>query len=302
VSPTYVSENAPEHKKGSLGTFFQLAITFGMFLSFLVVLPFKNVPHSFRYLFGLGIIPSLLMLVVGIMMPESPAWKSNNSEKQPLIGSKPQVQAKGVGYMLANPSTRRVFLIGFLLAVTQQLTGINALMYYAGDIFTSAGIKNSIIPTIGLGLWNFITTLVSTFLVDRLGRRPLLILGTSIMVASTILVALSSQFLHGTIVGIALVVLLLVFVLGFETGEGPLFWVVATELFPPEVQGIGFSLLNLSTWIFNIMLTLGFPPVKAAIGQSGVFWIFSAVGVVCLALMILFLPETKATPKNNQVN
>lgn len=130
-----------------------------------------------------------------------------------------------------------------------------------------------------------------------MGRRPLLLFGTLLMVVSTFVISLVVQLAHGTVVGVITVVLLLLFVLGFEIGEGPLFWVVATELFTPDVKGTAFSLLNVTTWLCNITLTFGFLPIKEAIGQAGVFWIFTGVGAVCLALMYFVLPETKEAPK-----
>jgi len=184
-------------------------------------------------------------------------------------------------------------MIGELLAIAQQLTGINAFMYYAPFIFESAGLNNPIIPTIGLGAWNFVTTFVSTFLVDYLGRRPLLLFGTATMAVSCVGLALTYQLLSGTALGVLAIVLLLVFIAGFEAGEGPLFWVVCTEMFHPDDQGRGLSVLNASTWTFNLILTFGFLPLKELIGSAGVFWIFGGIGVVCVALMIAYLPETK---------
>jgi len=301
--PTYVSENAPQDRKGFFGTFFQLAITFSMMVSYIVVVPFTHVHHGYKYLFALGVIPSLILLIIGFIMAESPSWKAGkaSAEKEPLVGKQTSGQS-GISTLFLRPDARKAFGIGMLLAVTQQLTGINAFMYYATDIFGSAGIKNTIIPTIGLGAWNFVTTLMSTFLVERLGRRPLLLVGTLIMVVSTVIIALAVQLLHGNAVGILTVILLLLFVLGFELGEGPLFWVVATELYTPDVKGTAFSLLNVTTWLCNIMLTFGFLPIKESIGQAGVFWIFSGVGIVCLILMFFVLPETKSQKRVDVLN
>jgi len=304
--PTYASENAPIDRKGFIGTFFQLAITFGMALSYIVVLPFSGVHHGYKYLFALGTIPAAISLVVGFIMEESPAWKNGqaSTESEPLV-SKESSGKSGLSILFSRPDARKAFAIGMLLAITQQLTGINAFMYYATDIFASAGIKssqNQQLATIGLGTWNFFTTLLSTFFVERLGRRPLLLAGTSVMLLSTVIIALVVQFAHGAVVGILTVILLLMFVLGFEVGEGPLFWVVATELFTTDVKETAFSLLNVTTWLCNIMLTFGFPPIKEAIGQAGVFWIFTAIGATCLSLMFFVLPETKAAPKREVVN
>jgi len=296
VSPTYVSENAEDAKKGVLGTFFQLAITFGIFLSYLVALPFDN----YKYMFGLAIVPGIICLIVGIVMPESPFWLARKSaERTPLIGSAKLLQPReDASYFdLFRPPHFKPFLIGLLLAVAQQLTGINAFMYYAPAIFSAANVKNDVAPTIGLGAWNFVTTFISTFLVDRLGRRPLLLVGTLIMTVSNLSLAIFNLALAGdkSALGALSIVFLLIFVLGFETGEGPLFWVVCAELFRPEIKGAGLSTLNALTWIFNLMLTLGFLPAQTALGQSGVFFIFGGTGLFCLILMYFILPETRTS-------
>jgi len=293
--PTYVSENAPESKKGTLGTLFQLAITFGIVVSYLVPLPFNNVHKAYRYMFGIGSIFGTISLLLGIVMPESQTFLSKKSREYDSLLNAKRVsiqQSQGTASLFSGRA-RKSFLIGELLAVAQQFTGINAFMYYAPAIFQEAGIQNANIPTIGLGAFNFVTTFISTFLVDRLGRRPLLLFGTAVMAVSCILLAVTYQFVEGSTRGVLAIVFLLAFILGFETGEGPLFWVVCAEMFDPEVKGTALSGLNASTWTFNLILTLAFLPLKEAIGQSAVFWLFGAVGTVCVIIMWFVLPETK---------
>lgn len=296
--PTYVSENAPAHLKGSLGTMFQLAITFGIFVSYLVALPFDSKDtgfQGFRIMFLLGVIPGVLLLIQAFMMPESAHWIALK-KRDPLLvnNNEPATGQRKFGRDATYLPTGRAYLVGELVAVAQQLTGINAFMFYGPDIFKSAGVNQAVVATIGIGAWNFVTTFISTFLVDRLGRRPLLLSGTFAMAVSTVGLALVNQLVHTTSVKGALsIVLLFVFIAGFELGEGPLFWVVCTELFDDEEKSRALSRLNVSVWIFNLMLTFGFLPVKDAIGQAGVFWIFGGVGVVCVTLMYFFLPETK---------
>jgi len=295
VCPTYVSENAPPEKKGTLGTFFQLAITFGIFLSYLVGL-LKNIDKIYRLMFGLGAVPGGLILIAGLIMGESGPWLSRRvTERDPLLSRQIQSPRRHHGgvWDLFFGHARKSFAIGMLLAIAQQLTGINAVMYYAPSIFKSAGLENPIIPTIGVGLWNFITTFISTFLVDRLGRRPLLLAGTLAMALSTVVLAITFSFIHGTALAVLSIVFLLAFVAGFETGEGPLFWVVCIELFDDDVRGSALSFLNATTWIFNLILTFAFLPLLGVIGQGGVFWIFSGVGIVSVVLMYFVLPETK---------
>jgi SP family arabinose:H+ symporter-like MFS transporter len=293
--PTYVSENARDENKGTLGTLLQLAITFGIFLSYLVALPFKDVEHGFRWMFGIGVVPGAFTLLIGIFMPESMIWVRRQSFHP---GEHDRLIAQGKGSIqkiegVAPVTVKKAYFVGELLAVAQQLTGINAFMYYAPSIFATAGLKNAMIPTVGLGLWNFVTTFIATFFVDRAGRRPLLLFGTSLMAVSCVGLALVYELVDGSAKGPLAIVLLLLFIAGFETGEGPLFWVVATELFSAREKGRALSILTGSTGVYNLILSFGFLPLSEAIGQAAVFWIFGGVGVVCVLLMVFYLPETK---------
>lgn len=298
--PTYVSENAPAHLKGTLGTLFQLAITFGIFVSYLVALPFDSIDHGFqgfRIMFLLGVIPGVLLLIQALTMPESAYWVAMQKKDPLLVNNDVTTGQRKFGGDVSSMTylpVSRAYMVGVLVAVAQQLTGINAFMFYGPDIFKTAGVDNPIAATIGIGAWNFVTTFASTFLVDRLGRRPLLLIGTFFMAIATVALALVSQLVHTkSVEGPLSIVLLFLFILGFELGEGPLFWVVCTELFDDDMKSSALSNLNVTVWVFNLMLTFGFLPVKNHIGQSGVFWIFGGVGVACVTLMYMFLPETK---------
>jgi len=303
--PAYVAENAPDDKKGFLGTFFQLAITFSMFIAVALGYPFQNVANNFRIIYVIGAIPAIGMLVISIWMTESPIWKNQKKlESDPLLPLNKGSQV--INYEQAQPKRGFLFLdllnrgnlnrtlVGELLTVAQQLTGINAFMVFAPLIFGKAGLKDALLPTIGLQLWNFLTTFVSTFFVEKLGRRPLILVGTLVMTVSTLVLAAAFEWLRGLPLGVLAVITLLGFVAGFEAGLGPLFWVVATELFPenPELRGSALSLFNTTVWIFNLILVFGFPVLRESIGDAGVFWIFGGIGASTIILMYAYLPET----------
>jgi len=296
--PTYVSENARQENKGALGTLFQLAITFGIFVSYLMALPFAGMEPelAYKWMFGIGAGPAFFLLWFGIFMPESEYWKGvKRHEHDSLLPNKRgSIQHQPSFADLLRPPARKSLFVGILLAVAQQLTGINAFMFYAPAIFTAAKFPETTWPMIGMGFWNFLTTLIATFLVDRLGRRPLLVVGTAIMTVGCFGLALTYTLVHSAVVlGVLAIIFLFAFILGFEIGEGPLFWVVCVELFEPELRGPALSMLNTSVWIFNIMLTFAFLPLSELITEQGVFFVFGGIGAVCVSLMYFVLPETK---------
>jgi len=310
VCTMYVSETAPVERKGSLGILFQLAICIGIFIGYVSNYALLNVDNNWRFMFLLGATPAIILAIIGVLIPESPVWMKSNYEGSDERASLVRTNEYGTKHSLGKTTEisrplsgcQRLGLfirskalgIGLVLAVAQQLTGVNAFFFYAGNIFSSAGITNATYPTMGLGAWNVLSTCVAVPLVDRFGRRPLLIVGTSIMTVACFGLGLSYQFLSGSALGACAIVLLLTFVLAFEIGDGPLFWIVAHELFTPETKTIGASTLNAAQWLFNIMLTLGFPIVKREIDQV-VFYIFGALGALCTIAMVMFLPETRGT-------
>jgi len=321
ICPMYVSETAPPQNKGALGTLFQLAITLGILFAYIINYALETAEYNWRIMFGLGAFPGLFLLMVWWAMPESPVWALKRGggfgEEAPLIRtneaaltlSDTPVKGPQTLELLRPPPhlalsltvrigiflRSRALYIGLVLAMAQQLTGINAFMYYAKDIFGSAGINNENYPTMGLGAWNALTTMLAIPLVDRLGRRPLLVFGTMVMTIACFGLGAVYSYANGDEKGYLAIILLFIFVLAFEVGDGPLFWIVAHELFTPEIKTVGASTLNAAQWLFNIMLTLGFPAVKEAIGAP-VFYIFGGVGAVCTLILIIFLPETRNNP------
>lgn len=293
ICPMYVSETASPKAKGPLGILFQLAITIGIFVAYVINYALEDIKYNWRVMFGLGAAPGLILFLLGLAMPESPVWlvtRSKNGEGTPLIGTNEPETPLGVRLALFIKS--RALYIGIVLAVAQQLTGINAFMYYAKPIFSAAKIDNPNYPTMVLGAWNAVSTLFAVPLVSKFGRRTLLLSGNIIMSIACVGLGLSYQFATGSTLGILAVTLLLVFVFAFEISDGPLFWVVAQELFTPEIKTVGASTLNALQWLFNITLTLGFPVLQKLIHET-VFYIFGIIGVVCILIMAVALPETR---------
>ncbi|EFA74580.1 hypothetical protein PPL_11548 [Heterostelium album PN500] len=319
ICPLYVGEMADPTRKGRLGTIFQIAITIGIFVSDCVGFGFIDVKYNYRWMFAFGALPeshvwqdkkaaqknTLLLLNVREQEQEQQSnielskLNDNNNNNKQLIYNKLQKDtggSAGIRALLSKSAGRFALFMGAILAVNNQLTGINAFMYFSPSIFEQAGIKNGdgpMIATICLVGWNAITTLISTFLIDKIGRRKLMIYSSIIMTLACLILAILFLTVDGTVLGVTSIILLFIFIAGFEAGAGPLFWIMAIEIFPPECKDIGSSLLNALQWIFNIALSFSFLTLVTLIGQSAIFWIFGGCGVVCLIFMVMYLPETK---------
>jgi len=184
--------------------------------------------------------------------------------------------------------------MGIVLAATLQLTGINAVMYFGPNIIKKAGFDNPVLLNIIVGGWNFLTTFIAALLVDRLGRRPLVIGGTFIMSVALVGVGLSFALAKTPFVtGIGVGICLLIFIAGFEAGVGCLFWVLVNEIFDERVRDAGSSMANVLQWGFNLVVSSLFQLFFNEVGQSITFYIFGGIGVVCSIYMAIALPETK---------
>jgi len=300
VCPTYVSEMSTPEKKGSLGTLFQIAITVGIFISDVLGFAFKSAIYNYRWMFSFGSIPGVLLLLTYFFVPESTKWIQKKSQMRNSFllinknnGGKNEM---GLKVLLSKSIGRFSLFIGIVLAINNQLTGINAFMFFSPSIFETAGItggNSPMIATIFLVGWNVITTFISTFLIDRIGRRKLMLVGTLVMSISCVTLAILNLLIKGTALGVMSIILLFIFIAGFEASAGPLFWILVIEIFPIEMREIGSSILNAIQWIFNIALSFSFLSLVSLIGQSAIFFIFGGFGILCLIFMYIYLPETK---------
>mmetsp|Transcript_1665 Transcript_1665/g.5912 ORF Transcript_1665/g.5912 Transcript_1665/m.5912 type:complete len:491 (+) Transcript_1665:41-1513(+) len=323
VCPTYVAELAPARFRGSLGVSFQLSITLGIFLSYLISLAFISVPGDFRWMFGLSVVPGIAMMAIFFFMPKPPSERhgaarqmladdredlglaSHASDEEDDSSDDGQVEEKKPNaYVLLFKKYPKPTFVALMLAVGLQLTGINAVLYYAPVIFTNAGFTGetaSLWATAAIGGWNFLCTFIAVFLVDRLGRRPLLLTGLVAMTISLVLLGFTFEFLTGTASLVCSLLLIMLFIIGFEAGIGSLFWALLTEIFADEVREAGATLMNVIQWTFNILLSVSFPALIALLSQAVVFWIFALVAVVVLVVLFVMLKETKAVESNETV-
>jgi len=293
--PLYVSEMSPIERRGLLGTFFQIAITLGIFVAYIAGYLLANVKYNWRIMFGIGAVPSLLLLLVSIVsMPESDEWIRKKERMQGLLQSEGREQPKG--RLFAGKNAKLMFL-GFMLSFTQQFTGINTIIYYAPQTFQSAGFvstEGSLIATMGVGAWNCITTIIAAAVVDRFGRRMLFLITLGFMVCSTLLLALDYQFFEGTkTLGILAMIALFVFIAAFEAGPGSLFWVIVNEMYPDDIKAVASGIINMLQWLFNLIISLSFLVMVKSIGLPATYFFFTGVGLLGLIVFIFMLPETK---------
>ena len=313
--PSYISESAPTDVRGSLSSLFQLAITLGILLAYGVNYAF-SFAEDWRWPLGLAVVPAAVLFVGMYFLPETPRWlvsKNRDEEaRRVLVRSRSEEEAdkeiqeiheveqeeeEQVGYgELFAPWVRPMIVVGIGLAVLQQLVGINTVIYYAPTIIKSTGLGSSasILSTVGIGVVNVAMTVVAILIVDRVGRKPLLLAGLVGMTISLALIggAFLVSGLSGLISWVTLAGLML-YVASFAVSFGPLLWVMLPEIFPVRARGAGTGLSSLSNWGANFVVAQAFLPLVGLVGRTPVFW---GLGVICIlaGVFIYFIvPETK---------
>jgi MFS transporter, SP family, galactose:H+ symporter len=313
TAPLYLSEIAPEQIRGRLVAFNQLALTFGIVISYLVDYAFSG-SADWRVMFGLAAIPAVVLGLGMIRMPDSPGWlimqKRNQDAHKTLSRISPQsnpdkdiqeishsLQQQKSGWReLLRPMVKPALIVGVGLALFQQITGINTVIYYAPTIFQFAGISsasNAILATAAVGVVNIILTAVAMTLLDKVGRRPLLLIGLAGMVVSILVLGVAFSMPQTSSTGAIAVVALMAYVGFFAVGLGPVFWLLISEIYPLKIRGKAMSIATEANWGANLIVALTFLSMVAVIGHSGTFWFYGAVGVAAWIFSYMLVPETR---------
>lgn len=317
IVPIYIGETAPMQLRGTLGTANQFSVTFGILLAYLI-----GMAVTWRSLAFIGAIPCALLVFGLFFIPESPRWlaKSGRTEDfkaalQALRGKRSDivVEAEDIQESVANDNRqdrikifdlfRRPYLKPLIISVgvlsLQQLGGINALVFYAGTIFESAGFPSSDIASLAIAILQVAMTGVSGALVEKAGRRLLLMLSAAGTTVTCFLVGLSYYLkAHSssadvqTYMGYLSLASLLFYVAFFSLGLGPLPWVVMSEVFPSNVKGTAGSLATVLNWLSAWIVTLSFN-ILLAWSATGAFGIFTVISALTVVFVALYLPETK---------
>ncbi len=312
LSPLYIAELAPARIRGALVSVNQLAIVTGILLAYFVNWLFAGAgPDNWRWMYGMGAVPSILFFLLLLGVPESPRWLVKNGreeEARAVLTRADGAAAAAAGIRdiqgalaleqgsfreIFRPAFRRPLLIAVVLAVFQQVTGINAILYYAPRIFEGAGFArmSAIGQSTVVGLVNMLFTVVAILLADRVGRRPLLLVATGGMGLS--LVLLGAAFRFPVLPASALLVIILFYIAFFASAMGPLVWVVMAEIFPIKVRGGAMGLATLVLWLADFAVTLTFPVISDRFHPSTAFWLYAAMCALALVFMLFYLPETK---------
>ena len=317
LSPLYIAEIAPEKIRGTLVAMYQLAIVVGILAVFFVNLQIQrrgdeawNVTTGWRWMFASLVLPSVLFGVFMAMVPESPRWlmrvgrRAEASVILERIGGAEtarreieQIEAalrqeEGHWSELFTTGYRKALAIGVMLAVFGQFSGINAVMYYAPEIFKGAGsgTDSAFSQTVIVGVVNLLFTFVAIGLVDKAGRKPLLIVGTVVQVVSLVWVGM---MLSEGRSGWGLLAGVLAFVAAFAVAMGPIPWIVNSEIFPTKLRGRAMSMAIFCLWFADWVVTQTFPMLRDGIGASKTFWVYAACSLASTVFVIWLVPETK---------
>jgi SP family arabinose:H+ symporter-like MFS transporter len=317
LSPLYIAEIAPEKIRGTLVALYQLAIVVGILVVFFVNLQIQrlgdeawNAHTGWRWMFASLALPSVLFGAFMAIVPESPRWLMKMGRRDEArhilerIGGAEtaareitQIEAalqqeEGRWGELFTTGYRRALVIGIALAVFGQFSGINAIMYFAPEIFKSAGsgTDSAFRQTVIVGVFNLLFTFVAIWLVDKAGRRPLLIAGTAVQVVALTFVG---AMLAGGRSGTPLLVGILGFVAAFAVAMGPIPWIVNSEIFPTKLRGRAMSIAILCLWFADWVVTQTFPMLREGIGPAKTFWVYAACSLLSTIFVIAWVPETK---------
>ena len=314
VVPLYIGEVVPPRVRGAMVSFNQLAITSGILASYLVDYGLAS-SQNWRLMFGLAAIPAVLMFTGMLFQRESPHWLVAHGREDEArevlrrvrdeggidaeIAEVRELSARRPSFReVLNPAVRHVMIIGVALAVFQQITGINTIIYSAPTLLSQAGLGNSaaLLANVVNGAVNVAMTIVAIRLLDRTGRRPLLLGGTAGMAAGMIVVALTFAIggseLHGGSAYIAIAGLLL-YTGSFAIGLGPVFWLLISEIYPVKIRGQAMSVATMANWGANFVVTISFLTLLGALGNAGTFFLFAGLSIVALTYFQRQVPETK---------
>ena len=313
IGPLYIAEISPSDSRGALVSLNQLLITVGILVSYFADYLLANGEH-WRWMFGLASIPALILGLGVLRLPESPRWLVNQGKRELArqilqrirhpdeieseldhIASHQRGPEKSWTEVLA-PEYRPALILGIALAIFQQITGINTIIYYAPTIFQLAGFGSaaeSILATVSVGAVNVIMTIVSLRLLDRVGRRPLLLTGIGGMTLSLITLGWLFRANAFPTASWLAVVAVMVYVGSFAISLGPIFWLMISEIYPLRIRGVGMGIATMSNWSCNLVVALTFLVLLNHLGPSYTFWLYAILSVGGFIFSYRSVPETK---------
>jgi len=314
VAPLYISEIAPVDIRGKLVSINQVALTSGIVFSYLIDYAFAG-SEAWRWMFAMAVIPAAAFGIGLVFIPDSPRWLAGRGHLDQARAVLKQIrppdkveaemsdiqhsvaQQKGSWSELLSPLLRSAMIVGIGLAIAQQITGINTVIYYAPTIFKFAGFSSAsvaILASVGVGIVNVVFTVVAMQLIDRVGRRPLLLVSLAGMALSLIVLGLAFSLpqLSGSKGWIA-VASLMAYVGSFAVGLGPVFWLVLSEIYPLRIRGRAMSVGTAANWGANLIVALSFLTLTQVMGKAATFGLYGAVSIGGWLFAFFLVPETK---------
>ena len=326
LAPLYISEFAPLHIRGALVSFYQLAITIGIvcaYFSNAYLVGFQQNEHiegflnlilvkeTWRAMLGMNLIPAIIFFILLLFIPQTPRWlvkkgyldeaffilKKVAGEKEAreeitTIQQSFNTVSPGLKILL-QPGYRKALLIGVLLPFLGQFSGINAIIYYGPRILNQSGLtlSSSLDGQVTIGIINVLSTFLAIRYVDKLGRRPLLIFGTTGIIIALVITAI--LFYLQVTAGYAVIVAILFFIFCYAFSLGPVQWVIMSEIYPNQIRAKAMTVATMSLWIAAAIVAQIFPWMLETIGAEGAFLFFAACSVCTIILTIKTIPETK---------
>lgn len=315
LSPLYVAEVAPPSIRGRLGTLYQMLIVVGIVVSYGINYLLRNAgTNNWRWMFLTGVVPSMLFLVLMVLAPETPRFLANIGRFEEAyqvlerIGGPEQASIEIAEIraamceerchwgILLRPGVRRALLVSSFLAILVQISGINTIIDYAPTIFESAGWRssNAFASILLIGLIQLVFTVLSLWMIDKFGRKPLYIIGSIGMTVS--IASLALAVFVGSFHGILVLVLILACLAFFACCIGPVFWTLVPEIFPNDVRGAAMTVPVLLQWLANAAVILLFPLVFHRAGKTFTFGFFALMAFAQGIFTWLYVPETKNMP------
>jgi len=315
VTPLYLAEISPNATRGRLGALFSVALMVGLLLSYLVDFALHDVAMGWRWMFLIGMIIAVPLIFFTAILPESPRWllsrgqddKARNGLRQLLGGQDPSGEIDKLKQTmnmtkarlsdLANPAFRMAIVAGIGLAIIRQGTGVAISTFCAPELMEMAGFSSvtvELMGTVGVGVVYVTMTLVALWLVDRFGRRPLMLTGVAGMVLCFLILFAILRLPEITPVAAVIAVGgLFLFAASFAVGPGAVVFLLISELFPQQIRGIGMGIASFVLWVTYLASTMTFPIIVDTGGKAAAFLIYAVLGAAAWVFVYLFIPETK---------
>jgi sugar porter (SP) family MFS transporter len=318
VSPEYISEQTPPRIRGGTVTYNQVMVTLGILLAYIAGYLLNDVTNSWRWMLGIAVVPGVLLAVSMVFVPHSPRWlvKRGRVEEARKVLERTRTESdiddelqniQDVTEKEKDWSVRDLFatrvrplmVVGIGLAVFQQFVGVNTVIYFASTIlhYTGASTDSAVLLAVYVGVTNFVMTIAAVLMMDWIGRRGLLITGTAILTVALVVLGAFFWFpslTHGASwLGVACVI---VYIIGFAIGLGPVFWLMISEIYPLQFRSQAMSVATICNWGANFIVSYFFLQETQAIGRGPTFWIYAAIAVGAIVFFVRKVPETKNRP------